>query len=449
MAHLSQGSKILSFTPSELLWIISGSPWVHSDDSAAPAQIVHRFAQRYGRTRHSRWRQLAMFAIFLGGMPVVLGMIAVFTGRHGRRVCEAVDKSRLQQVVEQLGLWWKRGVLPISYYAFELYRNERRRHALDYLYRHETKQCAYPLLRQRFSSAASTEALRDKARFARHCSEHSLPAVPALFTVVDENIRGLGADERLPSCDLFLKPLSGAGGRGAELWHHQDNGQYHHAEHGNRSEAQLIEHLRALSRQQPYVARLYVRNCPELAQLSSGALCTVRVLTCLDETGKPVVTDAVLRMARTPGIVVDNFHAGGIAAKVELGTGRLGPATDMGLASSTRWYDEHPTTGGPITGRVVPNWEEVLSLARRAHEIFADHIAIGWDIAVLDFGPQLVEGNKGPDLDIIQRTGGMPIGATRFGELLAHHLRRAEETAPVAAEAPSAASIHAVERTAA
>jgi hypothetical protein len=37
----------------------------------------------------------------------------------------------------------------------------------------------------------------------------------------------------------------------------------------------------------------------------------------------------------------------------------------------------------------------------------------------------LIEGNKGPDFDIIQRTSRAPIGNTRVGTLLAHHLRRA------------------------
>ena len=37
----------------------------------------------------------------------------------------------------------------------------------------------------------------------------------------------------------------------------------------------------------------------------------------------------------------------------------------------------------------------------------------------------MIEGNKGPDLDIIQRTARAPIGNSRLGVLLAHHFRRA------------------------
>jgi hypothetical protein len=37
----------------------------------------------------------------------------------------------------------------------------------------------------------------------------------------------------------------------------------------------------------------------------------------------------------------------------------------------------------------------------------------------------LIEGNKGPDVDLIQRSHGVPLGDARLGELLAFNLRRA------------------------
>ncbi len=71
-------------------------------------------------------------------------------------------------------------------------------------------------------------------------------------------------------------------------------------------------------------------------------------------------------------------------------------------------------------------WSQVLDRARQVHAVFPKQIFVGWDIAVLETGPQLIEGNKG--LDIIQRTGGEPIGTSRFGTLLAYHLRQILET---------------------
>ena len=55
---------------------------------------------------------------------------------------------------------------------------------------------------------------------------------------------------------------------------------------------------------------------------------------------------------------------------------------------------------------------------------------IGWDIAIVDDGPVMIEGNSGADLDIIQRSHREPMGESRFGELLAHHLECLERGAP-------------------
>jgi hypothetical protein len=121
---------------------------------------------------------------------------------------------------------------------------------------------------------------------------------------------------------------------------------------------------------------------------------------------------------------VDNIHAGGIAAPIDLATGRMGPASDLGLGPKFAWYDSHPWTHAPIAGRVLPHWQEAMALAVRAHDAFSEWAVIGWDVALLDDGAWLIEGNKGPDVDLMQRPLRGPIGNGRFGALLAYHLER-------------------------
>jgi hypothetical protein len=69
-------------------------------------------------------------------------------------------------------------------------------------------------------------------------------------------------------------------------------------------------------------------------------------------------------------------------------------------------------------------WPEALALVTRAHAAFADRVLIGWDVGLMSDGPELVEGNGAPDLDIIQRTHREPLGNARLGQLLAFHLGR-------------------------
>ncbi len=400
--------------------------WAFLPDEGTPAAFVHETFRRETWSEGGFWGGVVWCAGFVLWPAYMLVSTVAYTGRLGLSVRRRTGKGLLRQAGEQLSLGLTRSIPPRWYYLFEFHDDRKRAVALDYLYRLETKSGIYELLRKYLSSPETTEALRSKAGFALHCLAHDVPAVVALAKVERGTVtRFDGVADGLPRRHLFVKPMDGAGGRGASVWKMQPNGTYRSADGTVLDETQLIDHLRALSQKQSYVIRSYVANRRDLADLSPGALSTVRVLTCLDEHGGFEVTHAVMRMARTPDVVVDNFHAGGIAAKVDIRTGVLARATNMGLTRDTGWWDVHPTTGAQISGRQLPMWREVLDVARRGHAAFPDQVAVGWDIALLEDGPELVEGNKSPDLDIIQRTHEEPIGNSRFGELFAFNIRRA------------------------
>jgi hypothetical protein len=151
------------------------------------------------------------------------------------------------------------------------------------------------------------------------------------------------------------------------------------------------------------------------------------MISCLDEREQPELIGAVLRMAIGTNVTVDNVHAGGIAAAVDLDEGRLDQATHMGMDARRGWIDRHPDTGGLITGRLLPMWDEVRELVLRAHSAFNDWVVVGWDVAILADGPCLVEGNNGPDVDLIQRPLRTAFGESRLGQLIAFHLDRTEQ----------------------
>jgi hypothetical protein len=216
----------------------------------------------------------------------------------------------------------------------------------------------------------------------------------------------------------------GKGGARAYRWNWIGNGFYRSMTGDELSGPKLLEHVADLSKREAYLVQPALANHSALRELSLGALATVRLLTCRDPDGGFEVTNASFRMSVNPKSAVDNIHAGGIATPVDLATGRLGPASDLGLGPNFVWHDVHPLTGAPITGRILPFWPETMALAVRAHVEFAEWTVIGWDIAILDEGPRLIEGNKGPDVDLIQRPLRGPIGSGRFGELLAYNLER-------------------------
>jgi len=150
----------------------------------------------------------------------------------------------------------------------------------------------------------------------------------------------------------------------------------------------------------------------------------------------------VRRMAIGSNSTVDNVHAGGIAANIDLPTGTLGSASNLGKDAQMGWWDHHPNSGGRIRGRRVPQWSDVCRVAEQAHQAFGDRVIIGWDIAVTPEGVRLVEGNSSPDVDIMQRLTRRGLMEDRCGKLLAHHVRLATASQSYAAVSmPSSPSL--------
>lgn len=133
--------------------------------------------------------------------------------------------------------------------------------------------------------------------------------------------------------------------------------------------------------------------------------------------------------------VVDNFAAGGIAAPVDLETGRLGVA--IGKDVSRGQFREHPDSGAPIAGTALPFWPEAQRLALDAQRLFNDVPFVGWDIVLGPDGPTLLEANTTWCGDLVQMTHGLPLTQTAF---LAVYLERLAESSDGKPARPRGAS---------
>jgi hypothetical protein len=352
--------------------------------------------------------------IAAAALPIALpASIAWFTLRNGPEIRRRSGKSLSRQVRDQLRLYASAGVLPPWYYVFSLHDDSRSERARTFLQRFETKPFIFPRLKPRRGSP-----LNDKAEFAEFCSAKGIACVETLM-VIDGSVSG----DKLPDRDLFIKRNKGRGGRGAERWDRVAPNAFKAPGGETLSGSKLASRLAAKSRISVLIVQPRLIAHSALNELTTGALPTVRVVTCLDERGEPELIGAVFRMAIGGNVTVDNLHAGGIAAAVDLESGCLSRATNLGSDARLGWLSHHPDTGAQVQGRALPLWGQTKDLAVAAHELFNDRVVIGWDIAILEDGPILVEGNGNPDMDIIQRF--MPTGlrAQRFGELLNHHLQ--------------------------
>jgi hypothetical protein len=379
-----------------------------------------------GAWRRGTWvdRLGFVFAIVLWWPSTILhaAYLATRLGPSRSRIC---GKSAFRQFLEQIAVAAQWMVPPLWYYTFDFFDDERRAHAADYLQRVQVKPFIYRWLIDRKQRRDLRMPFASKIYFSKLCREHGVRATEVIATVGPKHVSFVDpAMTELPPRDLFVKIKLGRGGRGAEKWSYAA-GTYRDAEGRSLTAAELTEHLKRRAKFEKRVIEYGLTNHSGLADLNLGALATARILTARNETGSIEATHAVFRMAQRPGASVDNIHAGGIAAPVELATGKLGRATDLGVSVNSAWHERHPVTGAAIEGRILPLWPEALELVKRAHELIGDRVVVGWDVAILQDGPCLIEGNGKPDVDLMQRPHRAGLGNSRFGALLAHHLKNA------------------------
>ena len=406
-----QASQRRLFRPEKFVYRTAGLPVALriATSRLRKCPLDRAFLREFWRPRHlNQWLELIAAALFL---PLTFpATLLLTTARYGPAIRKRNGKGIVRQLRDQLLLYANAGILPPWYYLFELHRDPSKSAGLSYLNRFQTDGGIYLLTR-----GPRPTPLNNKKEFADHCEAHAIRHVPYLLY-----LDGSRMGRPLPDIDLFVKPATGRGGKGAQRWQCCGPGIFSNSSGHHVKERALREGLSRSAAIRPLIVQPRVHGHGQLAKLSNGALSTVRVVTCLDEFGDPEVVEALFRMAQGSHSIVDNFHAGGLASAVSLEEGRLDRAS--GQDCRTGWLARHPDTNAPIEGVRLPLWEEAKALAIEAHHAFADRKIIGWDIAITEEGPIIVEGNSSPDLDMHQRVRRRGLRESRLADLLAFHV---------------------------
>lgn len=397
-------------------------PGARHDAGDQPADYIRR-AWIAGAWKRSSWIERAVFVVaILLWWPTTILHAAYLAARLGPYRATLHGKSPFRQFLEQIQVAARWLVPPMWYYTFEFCDDAKRARAGDYVQRVQLKPFIYGWLVDKVGRKDDKFPFANKVYFSALCRRNGLPASRVIALVGRRKVHFKSKLTEFPPVDVFVKIKNGRGGRGAEKWNHVD-GRFRNSDGRSFSQEEFGRYLIKRSQIEKRIVQYCLVNHSSLSDINLGALATVRILTVRDERGGIEATHAVLRMPQRRGAPVDNIHAGGIAAPVDLRTGKLGRATDLGLRTTSRWHDVHPETGAPILGRELPHWQAALDLVKRAHALIGDRVVVGWDVAMLEDGPCLVEGNGKPDVDLMQRPHGQGLGNSRFGELVAYHLR--------------------------
>lgn len=134
----------------------------------------------------------------------------------------------------------------------------------------------------------------------------------------------------------------------------------------------------------------------EMNRLCPASVNTLRIVT----VRKNNKTTIMLRAIRIGNGInhVDNFHSGGMYSLFD----ENGVITKPAMDREGKLFVTHPTTGVKIEGFHIPYYQEALDLVMKLSTVIPEIGLVGWDIAISNKGPVLVEGNELPGYDIYQ-----------------------------------------------
>jgi len=143
---------------------------------------------------------------------------------------------------------------------------------------------------------------------------------------------------------------------------------------------------------------------PDMAALCPTSVNTVRIATLLGDKQEGIVY-AFLRIGN--GKVMDNVDQGGMAARVDLESGRL---LTVAADKAGNVFETHPMTGTPIVGFTIPYFEEAKQMCLTAMRKVPQVRFVAWDVAITADGPRFIEGNSFPSHAVPQFAAHYPDG---------------------------------------
>jgi len=131
-----------------------------------------------------------------------------------------------------------------------------------------------------------------------------------------------------------------------------------------------------------------------LSKLNPFSLNTIRFDTFIDKDGRVDVISGYIRMSINKNYV-DNICLGGCQVGIDLRTGRLKKEGYSTLSYyGVRILKSHPVTETIFEEVVIPYFDEAKELVLEAASLIPGLRIVGWDVAISESGPILIEGNS-------------------------------------------------------
>lgn len=330
-----------------------------------------------------------------------------------RRAQALSGKHPVRQLAEAVSLRFGRGALGVSeYLEFRLFDDRRYTAAQK---REFIGWRTKPRLHRALDLATLSTFVVDKTMYHTFARGAGLP-VPALLGLYSSRARHvvdapcLRSPEELATFlrsrltyPVFAKPAVSKWGRGAHILHRLDHSNDLLSLEGAATCTLSDFVAEVAGKGGGYLFQEVLRPHPTIAGISGSRLCCLRIVVLNGGSRGPRLHRAVWKVA-TGDNPQDNFHhgeSGNLLAKIHLQTGRV----ESLIGAGWPWpevHERHPDTGAAVAGFVIPDWHEAVALTLEAATAFPGARVQGWDVALTDRGPVLLELNAPADLDIVQ-----------------------------------------------
>jgi len=196
----------------------------------------------------------------------------------------------------------------------------------------------------------------------------------------------------------FFKPTITAGGRGA--FKALATEEHFLINEKAINETALFNLLFANNRYMNYLVQPFLIQHSLLNSINPAAVNTIRIDTFVKED-EIVHNGAALKIGSGTSWV-DNWSTGGFICQIHLETGELGTQATSKAKYGRRIVLRHPITDFAFSGVRLPFWEETKQLVKAAASLFLPLRALGWDVAITEKGPVIIEANQDYSIFLLQ-----------------------------------------------
>lgn len=305
------------------------------------------------------------------------------------------DKKPIFQLLKEVfELWFLKKRFPLHYFGRFLYRKDIKNHK-EYLDMHEYFSIIHL---DSHNQKEYSEILQNKLSFSLFCKENNIPT-PELFGYNmgkmffykgTKKIVHSNADLKVFLKDLlnsqnqnkiFVKTLSDYGGKGVFMIDVENLNQQ-------------VDMMGGKILKSAAIFQEAITQHPEVSKIYPNSVNTLRIDTYIDNNRESHAFSVTMRIG-AKGSNIDNISSGGFFVPINQETYRLTKHGFQAMIFGGEKYETHPDTQFVFEGFDVPYAKEAKELCIELSNCIPNKL-VGWDIAITNTGPLVIEGNNQP-----------------------------------------------------